>query len=195
MLQHIILCLTGYVGRKYLVKFHCAGEVFDVFLTGRGLYALTDLCRGRLEEPNYGRSTLPTILGKQHNRTSAIHDLRIAADAGLGIPGFGHDLVENHYWNEYSLGLPADAIRFESGFKGLAPRHLSTDVVEAIVTLAHPVSAAVPAKGRLIAPAHLPAEGVLARPEHGDGFSAPFGQPRVSESIRPVPWRALEAGN
>lgn len=158
MLPDMTVTLTGYAGRRYLVKFTIRAETTEVYLPGRGNTAFADLVLARLRDPKHGRSTLPNIAGKAFNRTSAIADIRAALEQAFGDPQLGHELIENLYWGEYALCLPANAIFIEPEFRRLAPYHLAEAVVTAIVCRA----------GRRVRHSLLAVN---------RGFSNPFAQP------------------
>ena len=129
-----VLFLTGFVARRYAVVITTHGTDFPVSITSRAFTALADLILARLDAPASGRSTLPSI--DEASRTTAIYDLRTTIDDAMGVDGAGHELIQNAFWGEYALMIPATNIHVSPAFRDLAPRHLSESVVTRILAAA-----------------------------------------------------------
>ena len=127
----ISLYLTGQVRRRYPVVLTWHGHEFEIALTGRAFAVTGDLSVARLERPTSGRSILPSI--DEASRTTAIYDLRTTIDDALEVDGIGHQLIQNTFWGEYSLMIPATAIQVGPAFRDRAPRHLAASTVTRIL--------------------------------------------------------------
>src|SRR5437762_419615 len=123
------LTLTGEtgLGGKYLIRLDDA----VVCLTNVQIVALCDLIVARLTTAT-GRSRLPSVGDDRGLLYVTVHRLRRAIDAVLG-EGTGGNLIRSAARGEYFLALPAASVTVRPEVKELAPNHLDSQLVAALL--------------------------------------------------------------